>query len=54
MPNSQTAKIATPLSGDIAFEAGLAAASEDRLDGAIQHLQWAAAVEPGLPAGTAP
>jgi hypothetical protein len=37
----------TPLDGAAAFEAGLAAASEDRLDLAVQHLRWAVAVEPG-------
>lgn len=41
------AGIQTPLGGDAAFEAGLAAASEDRLDVAVLHLRWAAAVEPG-------
>lgn len=41
------AGVQTPMNGDAAFEAGLAAASEDRLDVAISHLRWAAAVEPG-------
>jgi tetratricopeptide (TPR) repeat protein len=46
-PRWKAANVATPLHGETAFEAGLAAASEDRLDVAIQHLRWAAAVEPG-------
>jgi Flp pilus assembly protein TadD len=41
------AGITTPLDGDQAFEAGLVAASNGDLDVAIQHLRWAAAVEPG-------
>ena len=50
--NDLTAKwrlagIQTPINGDAAFDAGLAAASEDKLDVAIQHLRWASAVEPG-------
>ena len=47
MPKWRLAGIQTPINGDAAFEAGLAAASEDRLDVAITHLRWAAAVEPG-------
>ena len=43
------AGIATPIDGDAAFEAGLVAVSEERLDAAIQHLRWAVAVEPGNP-----
>jgi tetratricopeptide (TPR) repeat protein len=39
--------IATPFDGAVAFERGIAAAADDRLDVAVQHLQWAAAVEPG-------
>jgi hypothetical protein len=39
--------VETPFDGSTAFEAGLAAASEDRLAIAVQHLRWAAAVEPG-------
>jgi tetratricopeptide (TPR) repeat protein len=39
--------IATPFDGDVAFERGVAAASERQLDTAVAHLQWAAAVEPG-------
>ena len=46
-PSWKAAGITTPLAGDAAFEAGLAAASEDRLDVATQHLTWAAATEPG-------
>ena len=38
----RAASIATPLDGEVAFDAGLAAASEDRLDVAVQHLRWAA------------
>jgi tetratricopeptide (TPR) repeat protein len=41
------AGITTPIDGDQALEAGLVAASENKLDTAIQHLRWAAAVEPG-------
>lgn len=40
------AGILTPIDGDRAFDAGLSAASGDRLHLAVQHLQWAAAVEP--------
>ncbi len=47
MPSWRSAGIATPINGDAAFEAGLAAASEDQLDVAISHLRWALAVEPG-------
>ena len=43
----QQAGLATPLDGDAAFHAGLAAASEGKLDLAVQHLRWAAALEPG-------
>jgi len=43
----RTAGIATPLDGDQALEAGLAAASRDQLDVAIAHLRWALACEPG-------
>jgi tetratricopeptide (TPR) repeat protein len=39
--------LTTPLDGDVAFEQGLAAVSEDRFDAAIPHLRWAAACEPG-------
>ncbi len=46
-PRWRAAGIATPIDGDAAFNAGLAAASEDRLDIAIPHLKWAAASEPG-------
>ena len=47
LPAWKTAGITTPLGGDAAFDAGLAAVSEDRLDAAVQHLRWAAALEPG-------
>ncbi len=43
----RAASLSTPLDGAEAFEAGLAAASEDRLDLATQHLRWALAIEPG-------
>jgi tetratricopeptide (TPR) repeat protein len=46
-PRWRAASLSTPLDGAAAFEAGLAAASEDRLDLAVQHLRWALAVEPG-------
>jgi tetratricopeptide (TPR) repeat protein len=46
-PRWKSANIPTPLAGDAAFEAGLAAASEDRLDIASHHLAWALANEPG-------
>lgn len=46
-PIWKLAHVSTPLEGDAAFELGLAAASEDRLDVAVQHLRWAAACEPG-------
>ncbi|MCW5804047.1 MAG: hypothetical protein KIT31_16860 [Deltaproteobacteria bacterium] len=45
-PRWKAASISTPLDGAAAFEAGLAAASEDRLDEAVRHLRWAAALEP--------
>jgi Flp pilus assembly protein TadD len=46
-PTWKAAGLAVPLDGDVAFDAGLAAASEDRLHVAVQHLRWAAALEPG-------
>jgi tetratricopeptide (TPR) repeat protein len=46
-PAWKAAAITTPISGDGAFEAGLTAAAEQRLDAAVQHLRWAAAIEPG-------
>jgi tetratricopeptide (TPR) repeat protein len=39
--------IKTPIDGEQAFEAGLVAVSEDKLEIGIQHLRWAAAIEPG-------
>jgi tetratricopeptide (TPR) repeat protein len=51
-PVWRAAEIATPLDGAAAFELGLAAASEDRLDVAVLHLRWAAATEPGNPTRT--
>jgi tetratricopeptide (TPR) repeat protein len=47
VPSWRAAGVMTPLDGGAAFEAGLAAASEDRLDLAVQHLRWALAIEPG-------
>lgn len=47
LPKWRLAKVPTPIVGEAAFDAGLAAASEDRLDVAVSHLRWAAAVEPG-------
>ncbi len=41
------AGITTPLGPDDASDAGLAAAAEGRGELAIQHLRWAAALEPG-------
>ncbi len=43
----KVANLAVPLDGEKAFDAGLAAASEDRLHVAVQHLRWAGALEPG-------
>jgi tetratricopeptide (TPR) repeat protein len=45
-PKWNAVGIKTPLSGDAAFEAGIAAASEDRLDAAVSHLRWAASQDP--------
>ena len=46
-PAWQAAGIVTPIDGDAALDAGLAAVAEDRLDAAVQHLRWASAMEPG-------
>lgn len=46
-PAWQAAGIGIPLDATLAFDRGLAAASQDRLDVAVAHLRWAAAVEPG-------
>jgi len=46
-PTWKASALPTPFDGDAAFEAGLAAASEDNLPLAVQHLRWAAALEPG-------
>ncbi len=46
-PKWRAAGVTTPLDGDAAFEAGLAAAAEDRPSVAVQHLRWASALEPG-------
>jgi tetratricopeptide (TPR) repeat protein len=48
-PVWQAAGVAVPLDGAAAFELGIAAASDDRLDVAVQHLAWAAALEPANP-----
>jgi tetratricopeptide (TPR) repeat protein len=45
-PAWKAAAVSTPLDGNAAFEAGLAAASEDKLPLAVQHLRWASAIEP--------
>ena len=46
-PAWHAAGIVTPLDGALAFELGGAAAGEDRLELAVGHLQWAAALDPG-------
>jgi tetratricopeptide (TPR) repeat protein len=46
-PPWRSAGITIPIDGDAAFEAGLAAAGDERIDAAIQNLRWAAACEPG-------
>jgi tetratricopeptide (TPR) repeat protein len=46
-PPWRSAGIRIPIDGQQAFEAGMRAASEDRLDAAIEHLRWAVACEPG-------
>lgn len=43
----RSAGIATPLDGEQAFDAGVAAIAANRFDIGIQHLRWAVAVEPG-------
>ena len=43
------AGVTTPLDGAAAFERGLASAAADQLDAAVDHLRWAAAVEPNNP-----
>ncbi|MEO6774755.1 MAG: hypothetical protein ABI467_17400 [Kofleriaceae bacterium] len=43
----RAAAIATPIDGDRAYDAGLAAAQDGPLDDAIRHLRWAVATEPG-------
>jgi hypothetical protein len=48
-PHWSAAKLPTPLDGGEAFDAGLVAASEDRLDAAVPHLRWAVACEPANP-----
>ncbi|MDB4956642.1 MAG: hypothetical protein JWO36_4211 [Myxococcales bacterium] len=48
-PAWKAAALTTPLNGEAAFAAGLAAAAEGRLDVAVQHLRWAVALEPGNP-----
>ncbi|MGE0548376.1 MAG: hypothetical protein AB7O24_02305 [Kofleriaceae bacterium] len=46
MPRWSSSSLSTPYSGDEAYDAGMAAASEGRFDVAVQHLRWAAAVDP--------
>jgi Flp pilus assembly protein TadD len=46
-PSWRAAQNATPINDAQAFDAGLAAASDDNLPLAVQHLRWAAACEPG-------
>jgi tetratricopeptide (TPR) repeat protein len=48
-PVWQAADVGIPLDGTAAFDTGVAAAADDRLDVAIAHLRWAAAVDPGNP-----
>ncbi len=43
----KVASVSTPLDGERAYDAGVAAASEGMLDLAVQHLRWANACEPG-------
>ena len=45
----RAAGMATPLDGDLAFDAGTRAADAGQLADAAQHLQWAVACEPGNP-----
>ncbi|MDX2092702.1 MAG: hypothetical protein SFX73_32855 [Kofleriaceae bacterium] len=45
----KAAGVAVPFDGDAAFDAGISALSEDKLDTGVQHLRWACAVEPGNP-----
>jgi tetratricopeptide (TPR) repeat protein len=46
-PAWRAAGIATPIDGEVAFEAGVAAVAEDRFEPALEHLRWAVACEPG-------
>ncbi len=46
-PKWKVANVSTPLDGERAYDAGVAAASEGKLDLAVQHLRWANACEPG-------
>ncbi len=43
----KVANVSTPLDGERAYDAGVAAASDGKLDLAVQHLRWANACEPG-------
>jgi tetratricopeptide (TPR) repeat protein len=43
----RSAGITTPIDGDRAYDAGIAAAQDGKLDDAVQHLRWAVATEPG-------
>jgi tetratricopeptide (TPR) repeat protein len=45
----KVANVSTPLDGERAYDAGVAAASDGKLDLAVQHLRWANACEPGNP-----
>ncbi|MGE3543879.1 MAG: hypothetical protein AB7L28_08095, partial [Kofleriaceae bacterium] len=46
MPRWSASSLSTPYAGDEAYDAGMAAAAEGRFDVAVQHLRWAAAVDP--------
>jgi tetratricopeptide (TPR) repeat protein len=43
----KAARLGIPFDGDVAFETGIAAANDDRLDVAVRNLSWAHAVQPG-------
>jgi tetratricopeptide (TPR) repeat protein len=51
-PVWQAADVGIPLDGAAAFERGIAAAGENRLEVAVAHLRWAVAVDPGNPQRT--
>ncbi|HSS02481.1 MAG TPA: hypothetical protein VLM79_35720, partial [Kofleriaceae bacterium] len=48
-PAWRAAGVAVPLDGATAFDLGIAAASDEQHDVAVQHLAWAAALEPANP-----